>query len=537
MPSRVLLRCLLVVLVSASLAGPAVAVSAARGGTTASVPPLPDSVTTQSGSPYPDSAVTASSTPAPASTATAGSTPFPDPAATASSPATPAAAGASLPFAFRLNAYDVVDLPFIERPNSSWSKVPRIDTGAHDRYGVRMLRIDGKLYNYPGAAASYGLRNINTYHVTGDTFYLRRAEAQAQRMIHIHTATGPLAAWYFPNRYARDRHNQRGELVRPPWYSAMAQGLVLSLFSRLSDLTGVQKWRDAADHTFASFLRPGPCAGPYTVNVDAAHYYWLQEWPWPHMKPDDTLNGHIFSSFGLYDYYLLTADPTALALFRGALTTVEHYFPAFRNPGWISHYCLAHLACNPKYHQIHVQLMLQLYTITQDLTFARFADRLENDYPKPAVSGSLHIGSGTYTAYRFTGNTATATKVFTVATWRSAKATRRQRIRGRAVFYRIAGGDLSGYWLQEVPGRVYLRGIVAPLVYLPLRAVGLAPGGSYTALSVAADGRVRARRAVPAGALLLADRSAVVDGRHSVRLSGGSLDGYWLTLGKGVTLH
>ena len=301
----------------------------------------------------------------------------------------------SLPFQFKMNSYAVVDLPFIERPDSSSSKVPRVDTGTHDRYGVRMLRIDGKLYNYPGAAAGYGLRNINTYHVTGDTFYLQRAEAQAQRMIHIHTAAGALAAWYYPNLYARDRHDQRGELVEPPWYSAMAQGLVLSLFSRLSELTGVQKWRDAADHTFASFVRPGPCAGPYTVDVDSAGYYWLQEWPWPHMRPDDTLNGHIFSSFGLYDYYLLTADPTALALFRGALTTVEHYVPAFRNPGWISHYCLAHLACNAKYHQIHVELMLQLFTITQDLTFARFADLLENDYPKPVVSGSLHIGAGT----------------------------------------------------------------------------------------------------------------------------------------------
>jgi D-glucuronyl C5-epimerase C-terminus len=531
MRSRGLFRQVPIVVLLVSLVVPGVvvsrvAVSAARG------------VTTSSSSPFPVPGATASGTPVPASAATAGSSPTPAPATTAGgSPTLSPADGVSLTFQFKMNSYAVVDLPFIERPDSSSSKVPRIDTGTHDRYGVRMLRIDGKLYNYPGAAAGYGLRNINTYRVTGDTFYLRRAESQAQRMIHIHTAAGALAAWYFPNLYARDRHNQRGELVEPPWYSAMAQGLVLSLFSRLSELTGVPKWRDAADHTFASFVRPGPCAGPYTVDVDSAGYYWLQEWPWPHMRPDDTLNGHLFSSFGLYDYYLLTADPTALALFRGALTTVEHYFPAFRSPGWISHYCLAHLACNAKYHQIHVQLMLQLFTITQDLTFARFADLLENDYPKPVVSGSLHIGAGTYTACRFSGNTATATKLFTVTTSRSARVTRRQRIRGRAIFYRISGGDLSGYWLQERSGRVYLRGILVPLVYLPSRAVRLKPGGAYTAFSVAADGRVRTRRAVPAGAVLLADRRAVVNGRQSVRLSGGSLGGYWLTLGRGVTLH
>ena len=518
--------------------GSGVAVSAARGVTTASGSPSPVPKATASGTAVPASAATASSSPSPRPAATASSTPTPDPAATASSSPTPAAAdGASLPFQFKMNSYAVVDLPFIERPDSSSSKVPRIDTGTHDRYGVRMLRIDGKLYNYPGAAAGYGLRNINTYHVTGDTFYLQRAEAQAQRMIHIHTAAGALAAWYYPNLYARDRHDQRGELVEPPWYSAMAQGLVLSLFSRLSELTGVQKWRDAADHTFASYVRPGPCAGPYTVNVDSAGYYWLQEWPWPHMRPDDTLNGHIFSSFGLYDYYLLTADPTALALFRGALTTVEHYVPAFRNPGWISHYCLAHLACNAKYHQIHVELMLQLFTITQDLTFARFADLLENDYPE---AGRLRQPAHRVRyLHRLSFHRQHGDRDEGVHGSDVALGT---RLRGASAFAAAPSSTGSpAATCRDTGCRSAPIGSTCAVSSCPsstFRTRGAARAGrAYTALSVAADGRVRTRRAVPAGAVLLADRSAVVDGRHSVRLSGGSLDGYWLTLGKGVTLH
>jgi hypothetical protein len=41
---------------------------------------------------------------------------------------------------------------------------------------------------------------------------------------------------------------------------------------------------------------------------------------------------------------------------------------------------------------------------------------------------------------------------------------------------------------------------------------------------------------------VLVDRGAVVNGYHSVRLSddaldGGALNGYWLKLGKGVTLR
>ena len=82
-----------------------------------------------------------------------------------------------------------------------------------------------------------------------------------------------------------------------PYYSALAEGRVLLLFSRLALLTGAQEWRDAADHTFAAFLRPGPRDdGLYVVDVDAAGYYWLQEWPWKGMQPDCTLNGHNSSS-------------------------------------------------------------------------------------------------------------------------------------------------------------------------------------------------------------------------------------------------
>lgn len=465
-------------------------------------------------------------------------------------PTSAASAGFVLPFTFNENPYTVVDLPPLLQPLSAASAA-RVDTGVHDSQGVRMRRIDGVLYNYPGAAASYGLANIDTYRDTGDAFYLQRAEAQAQRLIDIHVAApaGDVDAWYYPNLYARTRHDDPSEIIEPPWCSAMAQGLALALFSKLADATGDQTWRDAADHTLASYLRPGPITGPtaddpFTVNVDPAGYLWLQEWPWtPDLMPDNTLNGHCFSAFGLYEYYELTHDATALALFRGAMTTVEHYFPAFRNPGWKSHYSLYNLANNAKYHEIHVQLMLQIYTITQDPTFAQFADTLEGDYPKPDVSGTVHVCAGAYTAYRFAGKgVIVGRKTFTVTGSRSVPVSLRQRIRTRSIFFRAASGNLAGYWLKEVPGRVYLPGIVVPLNYTPARTAELSTGGTYTALHVTASGRVVTSVALTGGGSVLVDRGAVVNGYHSLRISddaldGGELNGYWLTLAKGITLE
>jgi len=45
-------------------------------------------------------------------------------------------------------------------------------------------------------------------------------------------------------------------VLRAPWYSGMAQGLAISLFSRLSVVTGEARWRQAATATFDSLLIP-----------------------------------------------------------------------------------------------------------------------------------------------------------------------------------------------------------------------------------------------------------------------------------------
>ena len=280
------------------------------------------------------------------------------------------AAGADIPFKFKADPFKLREIPIEGRPLSTDWVTSREDTGLHDADGVRMQIIDGKTYEWARGQANYGLENLNSYRLTGDTFFLDRCLAQAERIVSYHVEADD-GAWYFPTYPSRSRHGKPGEWIDAPYYSALAEGRVLLLFSRLALLTGAQEWRDAADHTFAAFLRPGPRDdGLYVVDVDAAGYYWLQEWPWKGMQPDCTLNGHNSSSFGLYEYYMLTHDARAAALFRAAATTIEHYLPQFRRDGWISCYCLLHRTANPNYHEMHVGQLLTLYEMTGDVAFA-----------------------------------------------------------------------------------------------------------------------------------------------------------------------
>lgn len=448
----------------------------------------------------------------------------------------PAAAG--VPFSFKASPFDVRDLGVRGRPYCGPRVLPRDDPGIHDTYGVRMRRVGGRLYDFPRGQATYGLLNLSSYLTTHDQFFLDRAVAQAERLCETRVVAGD--AWYYPNAPSKHRHGTPGELIAAPYYSALAQGRVLMFFSRLAEVTGLSVWREAADRTFASFLRPGPCSGPYVVNVDAHGYYWLQEWPWPHMQPDCTFNGHNSAAFGLYEYCHLTGDAQAIELFRGAVTTSAHYAGVFRRPGWISIYCLAHKAVSPYYHAYHVAQLLSLYRMTGAPVFARYADSFSADYPKPGVRGVLTIRSGRYTALRFSSQgLVVARRTIVVRRAVTTRVTRRQRqTKGGDVYLRVAARPCAGWWLAERPDRVFAQGAVVVLKYEPARELALAGGRSYAAVRLDERGIVVARVAVRADQplTLSAGSSAIVEGAPSVRLSGGELGGYWVRLGRGARL-
>lgn len=158
-----------------------------------------------------------------------------------------------LPYAFRYDDLDVRDLPDTIRPYALTRPFPLQDKGIHDAEGVRMVYLGGRYYDHPVAQAQYGINLLESFRLTGDTTYLRRAEKQAQRLVDRRVERS--GGWFYPYPFRYQLHRQY-EIYEPPWYSMMAQGQALSLFCRLHRVTGATAWRTAADRTFASFLVP-----------------------------------------------------------------------------------------------------------------------------------------------------------------------------------------------------------------------------------------------------------------------------------------
>ncbi|GGS38156.1 D-glucuronyl C5-epimerase family protein [Actinokineospora fastidiosa] len=407
-----------------------------------------------------------------------------------------------------------------------------------DASGVRMYLLDGVLYDHPVAQAQDALMALSDYHLSGEARYLNRAVLDAQRLIDRRVLSD--GAWYYPYPFDFLLHGDSREVMRAPWFSGMAQGQALSLFTRLHQVTGEQRWLAAAHATFASF-RNAPVEGlPSVVDVDAAGYLWLEEYPrWPMSTSDRALNGHVFAVFGLYDYQRLTGDQTALDLWNGALAHTRWYLDhGFRSPQYISHYCLAHpWVLSAKYHEIHWNQMLLLHAGTGDAAWSRSADLLRADYPPPAVGGTVKFAAGSHTGYKFSASgEITASKTIDLNAPSSAPADLRQRIKGRDIMLRITAGGLAGYWVPENYPRTGLAGIKLSLTY-PLPRTVMIPAGTWSAYQFDSAGTPTASRTITPDRTTSApfSTSATINGRWHILVTAGSLAGYWLPA-QGLTL-
>ncbi|MEU0081183.1 D-glucuronyl C5-epimerase family protein [Micromonospora tulbaghiae] len=455
--------------------------------------------------------------------------------ATANAAATTHAESADTVTGFARDGFRPQSAPETALPYNDAALAPRVDSFPHDAQGVRLFRYNGVTYDHPVVQAQWGLSNLRTYLATQDSFFLDRALAQAQR--NLDRKVESRGAWWYPYGFDYPRCAQRTGMVAP-WYSAMAQGQLLSLFVRLSQVTGDPKWRTAADRTFASLLVTPAANAPWASWVDADGHLWLEEYPVSAaVTGERVLNGHIFAIYGVYDYWRLTADAQALALFDGATTTLHHRVPVdFRVPDWISRYSVGCPGAYANYHALHAQQMLKIYTLTRAPVFAGLADLFRSDYPAPAVSGLVSFSGGTHIGYTFDATgTMVQRRTLTLSRDSAANADQRVRVYGRGVYYRITDGTLAGFLVPESPGERVLRGPVVAHTHTPQRLLTF-NAGTYTGYrydsswTVATSATFTFSRPSAAPFTI----SAWVNGRLSYLITAGAYSGMWVPAGPGL---
>ncbi|MDQ4036519.1 MAG: cell wall-binding repeat-containing protein [Chloroflexota bacterium] len=441
------------------------------------------------------------------------------------------------PHIFRADGYTLQTVPAEMLAYNSANLVAIY--GNRDASGAFIYKhTDGRWYDHPVGQAQYVVNMLRNYRIKPDQVYLDLAIANADRLLD--RAVRHNGALFFPYPFDFGLHG-RGTM-NAPWYSGMAQGIALSGFVRLYELTRNDRWLQAAHETYASFKVPRQAGKPWFAVVENGNL-WFEEYPWT--PYDHTFNGHNFATYGLYDYWRLTGSAEAAQLTIGGITTAQRVSGTVRVAGGISQYCVAQSCLdrrvrNSAYHLTHIGQFIQLYRYTRNESFARLADTFTADNPNFRVGGTTVFKAGTHVGYRFDSNgSGSQDRSLTLASSSNAPYSQRTVpygwIRpGNGIWFYISDGYFEGSWIRE-SSNAYARGFVDRLEYYWQRPLTVG-SGTRTGYQYDGNGTITATKAATTASTTWHYSSrAKINGRAAVLLSSGPLAGYWLPIASSGT--
>lgn len=232
--------------------------------------------------------------------------------------------------------------------------------GPYDQNGIPMLDYHGKLglqYN-PIAIAQYGLGNYNLFCRTHDLERRQKFLKVADWLV-ANLEKNYAGLWVWNHHFNWEYRTP----LKAPWYSGLAQGQGISVLVRAYQDTGVEVYLEAARRAFEAFLKTVDQGG--VVYVDNYGHTWIEEYIV--FPPTHILNGFIWASWGVYDYFLATNEPVAEKLFKQVIETMaanlRHYDTGFWSLYEQSGTRMKMLA-SPFYHSLHIIQLEIMHKLT-----------------------------------------------------------------------------------------------------------------------------------------------------------------------------
>jgi len=253
--------------------------------------------------------------------------------------------------------------------------------GPYDGRGIPLLDYQGSLgrqYN-PIAIAQFGLGNFNAFRRSGQAERWEKFLAVADWLVsNLELNRAGLRVWnhHFDWEYRTT--------LRGPWQSALAQSQGISVLVRAYDETRNDIYLDSARSAFEAFRKTTDEGG--MVYVDKRGDPWLEEYIVS--PPTHILNGFVWATWGVYDYWLTTADDGARKLFAVSVDTLRRNLERY-DAGFWSLYELAgtklKMLASPFYHRLHIIQLGVLHKLTGQDLFAQYAAKW-SAYRKKALN-------------------------------------------------------------------------------------------------------------------------------------------------------
>lgn len=259
--------------------------------------------------------------------------------------------------------------------------------GRYDAAGIPMLDYHGVIglqYN-PIAIAQWGLANYNRFRETGDDARWQKTLKAADWLI-ANLEQNARGLWVWNHHFDWDYR----DTLKAPWYSGLAQGQGVSLLLRAHAHSQAnaddQKYQRAAEKAFVALTQPIAEGGVLfedrssedRAGEDRRRNLWIEEYLVN--PPTHILNGFVWALWGVFDFWLVSADASAKEVFDCGVETLVHNLPRFDTGYWSLYEqsgTRLKMLASPFYHQLHIVQLRVMYKLTGDARFKAVADRWE----------------------------------------------------------------------------------------------------------------------------------------------------------------
>jgi heparosan-N-sulfate-glucuronate 5-epimerase len=158
-----------------------------------------------------------------------------------------------------------------------------------------------------------------------------------------------------------------------PWRSGLANGLALQVLVKAHVITNDEKYLAAAKRLLNSFYVEVKDGGvTYKSESDG---WWFEEYADDGGLVSRVLNGHQFALLGIYDYFQHTQDSSAKFLFEQGNKSLKNNLSKYDKGDGNSFYDVLGRPTTVKYHHVHIDLLNQLFEITNEPIYRFYSDK------------------------------------------------------------------------------------------------------------------------------------------------------------------
>ena len=252
--------------------------------------------------------------------------------------------------------------------------------GPHDTAGIPMLDYRGHIgrqYN-PIAIAQWGLGNFDLYEETGDAVRRQKFMAAAD-WLRDNLEQNHRGVWVWNHHFDWEYRTP----LKAPWYSGLAQGQGISLLLRAHRATKDESYMQAAVQAFVAFQQDVADGG--VALTDARGNLWFEEYIVS--PPTHILNGFLWASWGVYDYWLATNEIAACELFDRVTKTIAENLHNYDLGFWSLYEqsgTKLPMVASPFYHRLHIVQLQIMHEMTGRSVFREYSERWQGYEENPA---------------------------------------------------------------------------------------------------------------------------------------------------------